>query len=144
MSKTLKELESYNFSVCEDENGKIWYVLREDAVYTSHRYKKTATARKGFPSNGASGPAEDVVSKAWFIHDWLRTMFKWDDGTECTNLQASFVLHDILMKENRWFRARTWFVATLGWGWIVDVFRKDKPTPPTNKIDPTGLPIAFA
>ena len=124
---SLKEVQDFHFEMYEDENGKTWYRLIEPIVYKSHRFNKTATAQPGEISDGATGPATDIVSKSWFTHDHLRKTRKWDDGTECTNYQASWVIYDILMKEKRWFRAGAWFVATLGWGWIIDkITNKEK------------------
>lgn len=121
--KTLKECNGLDFEMFFDEHGKRWYRLLQPIFYISHRYKnKTVTCPKGMLSDGASGPATDIVSKAWWVHDRLRDKFKWDDGSYCPNLQASWVLHDILMKENRLIRAWTWFIATLLWGYLVDFF----------------------
>jgi hypothetical protein len=89
-----------------------WYVIDEDFTYFSPRYKKHVFLPNGFRSDGASGPAEDIVSTSWFIHDKMCKERKWMDGTPCTAWEASAVLHDILLEEGRWFRARTWFVAT--------------------------------
>ncbi len=94
-------------------------------VYYSKRYKKTLTVPCGFWSDGATG-AKDIKgphpvrvgpdvfykSRAWLVHDKLCNLGKWNDGSLCTNWQASMVLHDILAKEGRWFRARSWFVGT--------------------------------
>lgn len=79
--------------------------------YFSPRYKKFVTVPKGYVSDGATG-ASDIYSKAWWVHDMLCDRGTWDDGTPVTNWQASSVLSDILKDEGRWFRARTWFVAT--------------------------------
>lgn len=85
----------------------------------------TATVPEGYISDGASG-AIDIQSEGWKVHDWLKGNWlgigpnpygcKWDDGTECTNKQASYVLHDILKAEGRGIRAKYWFTATYLWG----------------------------
>jgi hypothetical protein len=88
------------------------YQVVHEIVYRSPRFRKIATVPVGYISDGATG-AEDIASESWFVHDILCARGKWDDGTKCSNWQASWVLHDILLSEGRWFRARTWFIATL-------------------------------
>ena len=89
------------------DTDKKTYVLDDPVSYYSKRYHVMIVAEAGFPSDGASGPAEDIVSLGWWIHDWLcaKNLF--------TGWQRSMILHDILLEEGRWFRARSWFVATL-------------------------------
>lgn len=119
--KTLKEFSTFDFEMFWDENREPWYRLREEVRYISHRYgDRTITCPKGMVSDGASGPAEDIISKSFFIHDRVRTTRKWDNGDKCTNRQASFVLRDILLKEGRYVRACTWWIATFCWGYIVE------------------------
>ena len=79
------------------------------------RYNKIVTAHSGMISDGATG-AKDIHSKAWWIHDVLCNTGLFDDGTKCSNLQASMIIYDILREEGRWFRARTWWLATLALG----------------------------
>lgn len=88
------------------------YILDAPIAYWSKRYKKWVKCPIGMRSDGASGPAEDIVSIGWWIHDQLCATECWDDGTPCTGLQRSTVLYDILRSEGRWFRARSWFLAT--------------------------------
>ena len=132
--KTLRECDNALHFSWKDEYVKKWwwpfglvlertYTLLENVQYISHRYNKTATLLAPFDSDGATGPAEDIMSKAQWVHDWLRKHKKWDDGTVCTNRQASFTIYDILLKENRRIRARTWFCATLAWGWMVEQWK---------------------
>lgn len=102
------------------EMGKNKYRLLSPIRYHSKRYNKDITVEEGYVSDGASGPATDIVSESWWVHDKVRGTKKWDDGTECTNLQASYVIYDILKSEGRWFRARSWFIATLIYGEILD------------------------
>lgn len=73
-------------------------------------YKCTITLKDY--SDGASG-AFDKPSLAWWIHDMLCKRGHWDCGTLLSNKEASRVLSDILKSEGRWFRARTWYIATL-------------------------------
>lgn len=115
--KTLKEFSDLHYEPFL-KNGKVWYRLLESIIYTSHRFNETCTVPERDESDGASGPAVDIFSKSWWVHDRLKKVKKWDSGNKCSNWQASWVIYDILMKENRWFRARTWFVATLCWPYI--------------------------
>ena len=89
------------------------YVLDAPIVYYSPRYRKTVTCPEGMVSDGASGPAEDVASLSWWVHDRVCTTFEWDDHTECPPWEGSTILHDILLAEGRWFRARSWWLATI-------------------------------
>jgi hypothetical protein len=84
-------------------------------IYYVSRYGKKVSIPTGRRSDGATG-AWDIISEAWWVHDELCNTGKFDDGTPCTNLQASTILSDILKKEGRWFRARTWFITTLAFG----------------------------
>ena len=92
------------------ENGK--YICDETFIYFSDRYYRSVTVRKGFKSDGATG-AKDIKSNAWWVHDVVSRYNKFDDGFECTVLQSSFILHDILKSEGFYISAKTWFVATL-------------------------------
>jgi len=106
-----------SFEIIKDHHGRIkGYRLNNEIVYRSPRYRKTITVEPGFVSDGASGPAEDIVSRAWWVHDKLCTNWEFDDGSPCSNLQASFVLHDILKSEGRWLRCMGWFLATWLYG----------------------------
>ena len=96
--------------------GRMKYSAPERIVYFSPRYEKTVTVPKGYLSDGASGPASDIMSNAWWVHDVMCDTGKWDDGTPCTNWQASQVLHDILKSEGRWIRCLTWKWATFLFG----------------------------
>ena len=94
-------------------NGKggFNYAITEDVFYYSERYDRCVIAYKGEVFDGATG-AIDIDSKSWLIHDVLCRDGCWSDCSPCTNWQASQVLKDILKEEGRWFRARSWFVAT--------------------------------
>ena len=94
------------------------YILREDIRHYSKRYKKWVFLPEDMESDGASGPASDIVSLGWWVHDRLCDTGRWADGAACSAWQRSTVLYDILREEGRWFRARTWWAATLlheGW-----------------------------
>jgi len=86
---------------------KLPYTIR----YYSKRYDKHVIVEEGFESDGATG-AFDIWSEAWWVHDKICETGKWSDGTSVTNWQASTVLADILDSEQRYFRARYWWVMT--------------------------------
>lgn len=94
------------------------YRLIDPMPYYSRRFRKWITCPDGMESDGASGPATDIVSRGWWVHDRLCETFAWDDGTPCPIWQSSLVLYDILKEEGRPVRARSWFVATLLFGYI--------------------------
>lgn len=103
--------KEYFFGLFRRTRTKTTYVLHREIAYYSPRYKKYATVPEGYRSDGSTG-GEDIVSEAWWVHDILCDRGAWDDKTKCSNRQASLVLYDILKSEGRWFRARTWFLAT--------------------------------
>ena len=94
-------------------SGKvIGYKVIKDKTYHSKRYAKSVTIKAtDKPYDGATG-AMDIDSFGWLFHDVLCRDGCFDDGTPCNNWQASMVLSDILEEEGRWFRARSWFIAT--------------------------------
>ena len=109
--KNLKEATHLDFDMLSD--GR--YRLREPLYWFSKRYRKAITIPEGFVSDGAT-KAMDIVSLSWWVHDWLCTSpHKFDDGTVCTPLMASWCLYDILKSEGRCVRAPFWFMATLSW-----------------------------
>ncbi len=79
--------------------------------YFSERYRKWVTVPKDYLSDGATG-AFDIWSESWWVHDMLCDRGTWDDGTLVTNWQASQVLQDILVDEDRYIRSKYWFWAT--------------------------------
>lgn len=134
-------MTAIKYEIFTDDKGRTRYRLLESIVYFDKRSGKFVTIPVGYISNGASGPAIDIASLSWWVHDWLVETMKWDDGSYCSIWDSSLVLHDILMEENRWFRAKTWFLATMIFGYIRGKVPKlDLP----NKIDRGGPPIAFA
>lgn len=110
--------------------SRIKYRLPYTIRYYSRRYDKWMTVPNGYPSDGASGPALDVWSEAWWVHDracpndegeaipaecvgfWERNGF-WDDGSACGPRESSHILADILRAEGRWARALAWYWAVL-------------------------------
>ena len=92
-------------------NGKICYVVKDEQKYFSERYSKRITCRVGMVSDGATG-ALDIDSYSWLFHDKLCDTGMFDDGTPCTNWQASQIISDILKSEGYWFRSKSWLWAT--------------------------------
>lgn len=111
------------------------YINPETFTYYSPRYGKSITVEEAYRSDGATG-ARDIsgpyygTSRAWWVHDVMRDAEQWDDGTPCTNVQASWVLYDILKSEGRWFRARTWLLATWFFGETKELLAGRTPRPP--------------
>ena len=88
------------------------YRVIKDKTYYSKRYNnylQIKTTDK--PYDGATG-AMDINSFSWLFHDVACRDGCFMDGELLTNWQASNILSDILKSEGRWFRARTWHVAT--------------------------------
>jgi len=101
-----------NFDIFIDDHGRRRYILRAAFTYYSKRYNKLIAIPEGTISDGASGPAIDIASNAWWIHDLLCVTHRFDDGTRCTAWQASVILGDILKEEGRWIRAPFWTFFT--------------------------------
>ena len=114
------------YTVVDIENESIWdyvdkiragdnkilgYRLKENIAYYSLRYGKWVGAEKGDRSDGATA-AKDLNSFGWIFHDELCNDGTFEDGSKCTNWQASHILTDIMKTEGYWFRTRSWFVAT--------------------------------
>jgi len=118
---------SFNFRV---EGGK--YINEEKIVYFSPRFQKTVTVEPGYKSDGSTG-GEDIVSLSWWVHDKVSDTEKWDDGSRCDARQRSWILHDILRSEGRWFRCKSWGIATYIYQRVKELIRS-KPKPPT--VDP--------
>ncbi len=91
------------------------YLLIRDIRHYTQRNRKSITVKAGTRSDGATG-AYDLNSKSWWFHDELCKTGLFDDGTRCTNWQASKVLYEVLKQEGKWFRARTWRIATFFFG----------------------------
>lgn len=98
--------------VIRASNGEtLGYKLLNNIAYYSLRYSKWIGAEVGDRSDGATY-AKDLNSFGWIFHDELCNDGTFEDGSECTNWQASHVLTDIMEEEGYWFRTRSWFVAT--------------------------------
>ena len=107
------------FHIEFDSRGRRVYVLHNSLTYHSPRYGRTATVPCGYRSDGASGPARDIASAAWWVHDYLCDQSRWDDGTLTTPWQRSAVLSDILRAEGHYVSAVTWRWATLVYEWCL-------------------------
>ena len=106
-----RDKASDHFLETKDRKGIVCYVVLVDLWYWSERYQKWIVCNTGDVSDGATG-AYDINSFGWLFHDDLCNTGEFNDGAKCNNLQASHVVSDILEEEGRWFRARSWFVAT--------------------------------
>ena len=95
--------------------GKMKYLCPWKIEYHSKRYNKDVYVPEKYPSDGATG-AIDIYSRSWWVHDKLCNTGTWEDGTPCTNWQASTVLCDILRSESRWLRAIYWWPMTFLFG----------------------------
>ena len=91
-------------------NENVGYKLDKDVRYYSKRYDKWVLAKAGL-YDGAT-MAIDINSFSWLFHDALCNFGVFEDGSKCTNWQASMVLSDILRAENRPIRSFWWFVGT--------------------------------
>ncbi len=91
------------------------YIREKTLHHYSERYNKYITVFKGAKSDGATW-AIDIDSDGWWIHDRLCDTGLFDDGTRCTNFQASTILSDILRSEGRYFRAIYWWPFTYFFG----------------------------
>lgn len=96
------------------------YILREEIRWYSKRYKKWITIKVPYESDGASGPAIDITSISWWIHDWACGKKHWDDGSYITPTERSGIIHDTLMDEGRQIRAVYWAAATWIWSELTD------------------------
>lgn len=90
-------------------NGHTAYVLLDEVRYWSKRYGKGVTVPIGYRSDGASFIASDIGGISWWVHDWLCDKHEWDDLSYCSSWESSMVLHDILVEQGQWCRAKLWF-----------------------------------
>lgn len=90
------------------------YYAPGTSIWHDRKTDKYVTVPIGYPSDGASGPAIDIYSWAWWFHDVLCDRGTWDDGSAATPKDASRVLKDILKQEGRDIRAPLWGF----WTWI--------------------------
>jgi hypothetical protein len=108
----LRESVHHYVDEIKADNGKtLGYRVRCNVAYYSARYGKWVGVEKGDRSDGATG-AKDLNSFGWLFHDELCNDGTFEDGSMCTNWQASHVLTDIMQAEGFWFRTRSWFLGT--------------------------------
>ena len=111
------------------------YILLQEIKYFSKRYGKWVTVPFKYHSDGATGAMdiqghiravkisdtldgevspEEVIytSLAWWVHDKLCDSGKFDDGSLCTNWQASRILSDILKEDGHKYRQYYWLWST--------------------------------
>lgn len=87
--------------------------------YYSARYHKFVTVEEGMPSDGATGGL-DVCDRSFYTHDKLCNTGKFDDGTPCTNWQASTIHSDILKdcaKKAKFGKGKVLFNLMAIWRW---------------------------
>ena len=106
-----------------DDGEVLGYVVLYDVAYYSERYKKWVGVEKGDRSDGATY-AKDINSFGWLFHDELKVCGTFEDGTECTNWQASVILGDLLALSGRWFRRYTWLSTTYVFGEVKSLFSR--------------------
>ena len=113
--KNNNEIKNLSYVKIDDEKYK--YKLLTSYRYYSKRYSKHITVPYGYLSDGATG-AKDIHSWSWWVHDKLCDTGMFDDGTKCSNWQASRILSDILASEwsiqrpFRGIRSFLWLPAT--------------------------------
>ena len=94
-----------------DDGAILGYRVISNIGYYSGKYKKFIVCEAGDRSDGATG-AKDLDSFGWLFHDELCSECIFEDGTPCTNWQASNILSEIMRMEGFWFREKTWFWST--------------------------------
>lgn len=94
-----------------DDGAVLGYRVIENIGYCSAKYKKWIVCEEGDRSDGATN-AKDLNSFGWLFHDELCVECIFEDGTPCTNWDASSVLSEIMSLEGYWFRETTWFWST--------------------------------
>ena len=102
---------NYVYILYNKHTKKIFYEVHTPYSFYSERYKQWVTCHIGMISDGATG-ALDINSFAWLVHDRLCDTGMFDDGTLCTNLQASSVCSDVLRRDGYWFRTYSWKLMT--------------------------------
>jgi len=98
------------------------YIVKNAIYYYSKRFDKSIKINQGFKSDGATF-YWDLDSLFWIAHDYLKVKRQWQDGSHCSNYQASLVAFDILMSENRYIHALIVFTGTFVWGYTKQLFK---------------------
>jgi len=107
-----ESIYKYIIKIKDGDGFIIGYQVIKNKSYLIRRYNKRVEIKTtDEPYDGATG-AMDIDSFGWLFHDVLCRDGCFMDGSKCTNWQASAILRDILADEGRWFRARSWFIAT--------------------------------
>ena len=104
-------VHNYADKIRDVAGKKLGYVTKTNIAYYSERYDQWVLVSAGTRLDGAT-QAKDIDSFSWLFHDILCATGEFAEGDKCNNWQASMILHDILLAEGRWFRAKTWFVGT--------------------------------
>jgi hypothetical protein len=91
--------------------NNVMYVFTKEVRYFSERYGKWIVCEVSDLSDGATC-ARDLNTFGWGVHDDLCRTGKFEDGSKCSNWQASRILSDILKIEGYGFSARTWLIGT--------------------------------
>tara|TARA_R110002096_G_scaffold128126_1_gene276335 strand:- start:561 stop:926 length:366 start_codon:yes stop_codon:yes gene_type:complete len=107
----MKSVFDHVFIKYNKKKKSVYYVVHTQYKYFSLRYGKWVHCHVCMKSDGATN-AMDIDSFSWLVHDKICDIGLFQDGTKCTNKQASMIISDILKSEGKWFRAKTWFVAT--------------------------------
>lgn len=107
----MKDSVFHHVRIIYTGEGKLSYVVKDEQRYFSKRYGKSIVCPEGMQSDGATG-ALDIDSYSWLFHDRLCDTGTFEDGSPCTNWQASQIISDILKSEGYWFRSKTWLWAT--------------------------------
>ena len=92
------------------------YINPETINYWSSRYQKWIFVEEGYISDGATGAIDIQNSISWWVHDKVKDTKKFADGTPCSNLQASWILFDILQREKHYIRSFLWGISTFAFG----------------------------
>ncbi len=101
------------------------YKNPELITYWAKRYQKWVFVEKGYLSDGATGAIDIKNSISWWVHDKVKDTKLFADGSACSNLQASWILFDILKSEKRYIRSFLWGVSTLAFGECKRLLNKD-------------------
>lgn len=101
------------------------YTVVKEIKYYSERYQKYVTVPVGFPTDGATC-FPDIESFFWTVHDWLVNGKgnDFDDGSHCSNWNASMIAADILWAEKRYLLAPVVFVGVWVFGLIRQLFKR--------------------
>jgi len=136
----LKEIELNDsiYTVVDIKKSRVWdyvekiksdggdilgYTVLANLAYYSERYKKWVGVERGDKSDGATY-AKDINSFGWLFHDELKVCGTFEDGTRCSNWQASVILGDLLALQGRWFRRYTWLSTTYVFGEVKSLFSR--------------------